>query len=198
MRARRCPSPRPTATAPSWGCNPGASRSRRGDRPARRWQPAYPVAPREGRWNSLRCRHRSRRRRTGHPYGEPVYPWNCVWPRSPTRHARDGRAYDADAAMDDTSELKHSPLEKEHVSLGAKLGPFGGWLMPIEYAGAISEHRAVRERVGIFDLTHLGKVEVAGPGALGLLQGVVTNDVSAVEIGQAQYNLVLNEGGGVI
>ena len=100
--------------------------------------------------------------------------------------------------MEASSELKHSPLEKEHVALGAKLGPFGGWLMPIEYAGALAEHRAVRERVGLFDLTHLGKVEVAGPGALGLLQGVVTNDVSTVDVGGAQYNLVLNEGGGVI
>jgi aminomethyltransferase len=100
--------------------------------------------------------------------------------------------------MDADAELKHSPLEKEHVALGAKLGPFGGWLMPIEYEGALAEHRAVRERVGVFDLTHLGKVEVAGPGALGLLQGVVTNDVGAVDVGEAQYNLVLNEGGGVI
>jgi len=100
--------------------------------------------------------------------------------------------------MDDALDLKHSPLEKEHAALGAKLGPFGGWMMPIEYEGALAEHRAVRERVGVFDLTHLGKVEVAGPGALGLLQGVVTNDVAAVEIGAAQYNLVLNEGGGVI
>jgi glycine cleavage system T protein (aminomethyltransferase) len=101
-------------------------------------------------------------------------------------------------AVDDASELKHTPLEKEHVALGAKLGPFGGWLMPIEYEGALAEHRAVRERVGMFDLTHLGKVEVAGPGALGLLQGVVTNDVASVTVGTAQYNLVLNEGGGVI
>src|SRR5512133_1696472 len=100
--------------------------------------------------------------------------------------------------MEASSELKHSPLEKEHAALGAKLGPFGGWLMPIEYTGALAEHRAVRERVGLFDLTHLGKVEVAGPGAVALLQGVVTNDVAAVEVGEAQYNLVLNEGGGVI
>jgi len=101
-------------------------------------------------------------------------------------------------SMDVETDLKHSPLEKEHVALGAKLGPFGGWLMPIEYEGALAEHRAVRERVGVFDLTHLGKVEVVGPGALGLLQGVVTNDVETVAIGEAQYNLVLNEGGGVI
>ncbi|HUL85581.1 MAG TPA: glycine cleavage system aminomethyltransferase GcvT [Actinomycetota bacterium] len=100
--------------------------------------------------------------------------------------------------MGEDEGLKHSPLEADHVALGAKLGPFGGWFMPIEYAGALAEHRAVRERVGLFDLTHLGKVDVEGPGALGLLQGVVTNDVSSIAVGEAQYNLVLNEGGGVI
>jgi aminomethyltransferase len=100
--------------------------------------------------------------------------------------------------VDDELTLQRSPLETEHLTLGAKLGPFGGWNMPIEYEGALAEHRAVRERAGVFDLTHLGKVELVGPGALGLLQGVVTNDVASVEIGEAQYNLVLNEGGGVI
>jgi aminomethyltransferase len=100
--------------------------------------------------------------------------------------------------VDDELTLKRSPLEHEHLTLGAKLGPFAGWNMPIEYEGALAEHRAVRDGVGLFDLTHLGKVEVAGPGALGLLQGVVTNDVEAVEVGEAQYNLVLNEGGGLI
>ncbi len=100
--------------------------------------------------------------------------------------------------MDDELTLHRSPLEAEHLTLGAKLGPFGGWNMPIEYEGALAEHRAVRERVGLFDLTHLGKVEVVGPGALALLQSVVTNDVSQVGVGEAQYNLVLNEGGGVI
>ena len=100
--------------------------------------------------------------------------------------------------MESEADLKHTPLEAEHEALGAKLGPFGGWRMPIEYEGALAEHRAVRERVGSFDLTHLGKVEVVGPGALSLLQRVVTNDVGRVSVGEAQYNLVLNEGGGVI
>ena len=100
--------------------------------------------------------------------------------------------------MVDELTLHRSPLEAEHLTLGAKLGPFGGWNMPIEYEGALAEHHAVRERVGLFDLTHLGKVEVVGPGALALLQSVVTNDVSQVGVGEAQYNLVLNEGGGVI
>ncbi len=100
--------------------------------------------------------------------------------------------------MDETVELKQTPLAAEHRAAGAKLGPFGGWVMPIEYEGALAEHRAVRERVGVFDLTHLGKVEIVGPGAFGMLQGVVTNDVSRIAVGEAQYELVLNEGGGVI
>jgi aminomethyltransferase len=100
--------------------------------------------------------------------------------------------------VDEPGALKHTPLEAEHQALGAKLGPFAGWMMPIEYAGALKEHETVRERVGLFDLTHLGKVDVSGPGALGLLQRVVTNDVSRASVGEALYNLVLNEGGGVI
>ncbi len=101
---------------------------------------------------------------------------------------------DADA----DTELRRTPLEDEHRRLGAKLGPFAGWLMPIEYEGALAEHRAVRERVGLFDLTHLGKVDVTGPGALGMLQHVVTNDLTKAAVGEALYSLVLNEGGGVI
>jgi aminomethyltransferase len=102
------------------------------------------------------------------------------------------------AATDAPAELKRTPLEPEHVRLGAKLAPFAGWLMPIEYEGALAEHRDVRSRVGLFDLTHLGKVEVVGPGALGMLQRLLTNDLSKAAVGQALYNLVLNEGGGVI
>jgi aminomethyltransferase len=94
--------------------------------------------------------------------------------------------------------LKKTPLEDQHRALGAKLGEFAGWSMPIEYEGTLSEHKAVREAAGIFDLTHLGKVEVHGPGALGWLQSVVTNDLGKIELGQAQYNLVLNEQGGII
>jgi aminomethyltransferase len=95
-------------------------------------------------------------------------------------------------------ELKRTPLESEHRSLGAKIGPFAGWAMPIEYAGALSEHRAVRERAGIFDLTHLGKVDVTGPGALELLQGLVTGDLSRIDVGEALYGMVLNDRGGVV
>ena len=94
--------------------------------------------------------------------------------------------------------LKHSPLEAEHRALNAKLGPFAGWLMPIEYRGTLAEHRAVRESAGLFDLTHLGKITVEGSGALHLLQRVVTNDVSRVGVGGAQYNMVLSVRGGIV
>lgn len=94
--------------------------------------------------------------------------------------------------------LKTTPLEEEHRALGAKLGAFAGWNMPIEYEGTLSEHRAVREAAGIFDLTHLGKVEVHGPGAFDWLQRVVTNDLRKIELGQAQYNLILNDQGGIV
>jgi aminomethyltransferase len=93
--------------------------------------------------------------------------------------------------------LRHSPLEGEHRELGAKLGPFGGWLMPIEYEGVLAEHRAVRERVGLFDLTHLGKVDVRGGSGLGALQATLSNDIEEIQVGRAQYNLVLSEGGGI-
>ncbi len=95
-------------------------------------------------------------------------------------------------------DLRHSPLEEVHRSLGAKLGPFGGWLMPIEYAGALTEHRAVRERAGIFDLSHLGKVDVIGPSAFDVLQELFTNDLREVEVGRAQYHHLLSPSGGVL
>jgi aminomethyltransferase len=94
-------------------------------------------------------------------------------------------------------DTRHGPLEDLHRALGAKLGPFGGWLMPIEYRGVLSEHRAVRERVGLFDLSHLGKVDVVGASAFDALQGLLTNDLRKVEVGRAQYHHLLNERGGV-
>ena len=98
--------------------------------------------------------------------------------------------------MDDEG-LRHSPLEQEHRGLGAKLDPFGGWLMPIEYEGVLAEHRAVRERVGLFDLSHLGKVDLLGGGSLQVLQSIFSNDLARVAVGRAQYNLALNDDGGV-
>ena len=95
-------------------------------------------------------------------------------------------------------DLTRTPLEREHLSLGAKIGEFAGWAMPIEYRGTLAEHRAVREAVGMFDLTHLGKIDVEGAGSTAWLQRVLTNDLSSVEVGGAQYNLALTEAGGIV
>ena len=96
--------------------------------------------------------------------------------------------------------MKNSPLANKHLALNAKMADFGGWLMPIEYpgAGVLAEHAAVRERVGIFDVSHLGKVSVKGEGALEFLNSIFTNDLNRIEDGQAQYTLHCNSAGGVI
>jgi aminomethyltransferase len=96
------------------------------------------------------------------------------------------------------ADLRQTPLHDEHEALGAKLGEFAGWSMPIEYAGVLTEHRAVREAVGMFDLTHLGKIEVAGPSALDELQRVITGDLATVPPGGAQYGMVLTEDAGIV
>jgi aminomethyltransferase len=100
--------------------------------------------------------------------------------------------------MDAGGETLRTPLEAEHRALGAHMAPFAGWLMPIEYKGTLAEHRAVRKAVGVFDLTHLGKVMVEGPESLDLLQRVFTNDLSRLGVGGAQYNMLLNERGGIV
>lgn len=96
--------------------------------------------------------------------------------------------------------MKHSPLHQQHVDRGAKMADFGGWLMPIDYpdTGTLVEHAAVRERVGIFDVSHLGKASVKGPGALDFLNGALTNDLNRIADGQAQYTMICNSQGGVI
>lgn len=101
------------------------------------------------------------------------------------------------AAM--TSAL-HSPLHDAHVELGAKFAPFGGWDMPIEYSGGgvLAEHAAVREGVGVFDVSHLGKIAVRGPGAIDFLNRCLTNDLDRISDGQAQYTLCCAADGGVI
>jgi aminomethyltransferase len=109
-----------------------------------------------------------------------------------------GHPPDTATAAAPPATLKDTPLSDVHVALGARLGPFAGWNMPIEYEGALAEHHAVRERVGLFDLTHLGKVDVTGAGALEMLQGVVSGDLSRIAVGEALYNLVLNDTGGVV
>ena len=76
-----------------------------------------------------------------------------------------------------TETLKRTPLHDRHVAAGAKLVPFAGWEMPVQYAGIRAEHMAVRERCGIFDVSHMGEVETSGPGAEALLQRLLSNDV---------------------
>lgn len=96
--------------------------------------------------------------------------------------------------------MKNSPLHSRHLALEAKMADFGGWLMPIEYpaTGVLTEHAAVRERVGIFDVSHLGKASVKGEGALDFLNSIFTNDLNRISDGQAQYTLLCNVDGGVI
>lgn len=94
--------------------------------------------------------------------------------------------------------LKKTPLYDRHVELGAKTADFGGWDMPIEYSGVVAEHTAVRTAVGVFDVSHMGKVAVFGPGAADFLNSVLANDLNRIEAGQAQYTMLCNEAGGVI
>jgi len=96
--------------------------------------------------------------------------------------------------------MKHSPLHDKHVARNAKMADFGGWLMPIEYpgAGVLAEHAAVRDRVGIFDVSHLGKASVVGPGSLEFLNSMFTNDLNRINDGSAQYTLLCTPTGGVI
>ena len=95
--------------------------------------------------------------------------------------------------------LKQSVLHDRHVALGAKFSEFGGWEMPLEYSGVVKEHTAVREAVGIFDVSHLGKVVVRGDGALEFINSCFTNDLGRIEKGKAQYTLCCDEKtGGVV
>src|SRR4051794_41006581 len=95
--------------------------------------------------------------------------------------------------------LLHSPLHDRHLALGARMAEFGGWAMPIQYAGVVEEHLAVRESVGIFDVSHLGNVAVSGPGAKTFVNSCFTNDLDRVGAGQAQYTLCCDDAtGGVV
>ncbi len=96
------------------------------------------------------------------------------------------------------SDLRRTPLYEQHVDLGAKVVPFAGWEMPVAYEGIREEHSAVRTHVGMFDVSHMGEVEVEGAGALEFLQLVLSNDVAKLEIGGAQYSCLCQEDGGVI
>src|SRR3954464_5745622 len=104
----------------------------------------------------------------------------------------------ASRAMAETG-LLHSPLHERHVALGARMAEFGGWQMPIQYSGVVEEHTAVRETVGVFDVSHLGNVEVSGPGAKEFVNACFSNDLDRIGPGQAQYTLCCDDAsGGVV
>jgi aminomethyltransferase len=94
--------------------------------------------------------------------------------------------------------LKRTPLHDRHVAAGARLVPFAGWEMPVQYAGIRDEHLAVRQRAGVFDVSHMGEVETAGPDAEAFLQRVLSNDVSKIAEGGAQYSVLCRDDGGVL
>ena len=96
------------------------------------------------------------------------------------------------------SVIQHGPLEDSHRELGASFAEFSGWLMPVSYAGTVSEHTATRTAVGLFDVSHLGKALVRGPGAADFVNSVLTNDLRRIGPGKAQYTLCCTESGGVI
>ena len=94
--------------------------------------------------------------------------------------------------------LLRTPLYDRHVALGARMVPFAGWEMPVSYEGVISEHRAVRTDCGVFDVSHMGELDIEGPRALELLQATLSNDLEKIQPGRAQYTLLTNDDGGII
>lgn len=100
--------------------------------------------------------------------------------------------------MTTSAPLKRTPLFERHVALGARVVEFGGWEMPVQYSGIISEHQAVRNAAGLFDISHMGEIEVRGPGALAFLQHICTQDVAAIGVGMANYSLLCHPDGGIV
>jgi len=96
------------------------------------------------------------------------------------------------------SALARTPLYERHVALGARMVPFAGWEMPVQYQGVIPEHLAVRRDRGVFDVSHMGQLHVEGPNAHALLQGLLSNDLDRIGDGEAQYTLLTNERGGIV
>jgi aminomethyltransferase len=94
--------------------------------------------------------------------------------------------------------LQRTPLHDRHVALGARMVPFAGWDMPVQYEGVIPEVRAVRSDAGVFDVSHMGELEVEGPRATELLQATLSNDLNRIGPGEAQYTLLTNERGGIL
>ena len=94
--------------------------------------------------------------------------------------------------------LQRTPIHDRHVALGARLVPFAGWEMPVQYEGVLPEVRAVRTDCGVFDVSHMGEFEVEGPRATDLLQATLSNDLNRIAAGEAQYTLLTNERGGIV
>jgi aminomethyltransferase len=97
-----------------------------------------------------------------------------------------------------TTALKRTPLYEQHLAAGAKLVPFAGWEMPVSYEGVRAEHLVVRSACGVFDVSHMGEIETTGPDALGLLQRLLSNDVSRIDVGGAQYSVLCRDDGGIL
>jgi aminomethyltransferase len=93
---------------------------------------------------------------------------------------------------------KKTPLYEEHVRLGAKMIPFGNWIMPVQYSGIMDEHQAVRNNVGVFDISHMGQLVATGATAGAWLDEMLTNNIQKLEVGAGQYTFLLNESGGII
>src|SRR3954453_7036844 len=100
--------------------------------------------------------------------------------------------------MPAASSLRTTPLNSTHRALGAKMVDFGGWDMPVQYSGIIDEHNAVRTAVGLFDVSHMGEIEIRGPEAVRLADFVTTNNVQKLKIGQAHYSGLLYDHGGFV
>src|SRR5205085_10439253 len=94
--------------------------------------------------------------------------------------------------------LKKTPLYDEHVRLGAKMIPFGDWIMPVQYTGIMDEHRAVRKNAGVFDISHMGQLIASGPRVGAWLNEMLTNNIDKLEVSSGQYTFLLNERGGII
>jgi len=94
--------------------------------------------------------------------------------------------------------LQRTPIFERHVALGARMVPFAGWEMPVQYDGVIPEHRAVRSDCGVFDVSHMGELEVEGMQSFDVLQSLLSNDLSRIDVGDAQYTLMTNERGGIV
>jgi len=93
---------------------------------------------------------------------------------------------------------KKTPLYDEHARAGAKIIPFGGWLMPVQYTSIVEEHQAVRNAAGMFDISHMGQFLVDGEDAGTWLNSMLTNNIEKLDVGQGQYTFLLNDRGGVI